>query len=530
MANGLLSTPTFTDSPNLHTFTNIKSRGFAPTRTYPEAHLHMGYINTDTNVRTYIWNGTTSDISITNITSTGTIEGISPSLIIFPQTVSANSSVEITFLVEALVGPLEYDATFTIHTSAGTEDVRLSGLRAAYVAGDGYTGLLKHNWATGLTETYEWFTEVLTSYDRTEQRMQRRQIPRRTVSWELLETGTARRKLESALYARTIQWLFLPLWYDVIPVAASVNIGETSISAAPDGYSFYIEGSLFITDGTTYESCIITGIASDSITVASAIQNSYQSSKTYIVPAYYFELKDGANMTHHTDNTSTSNMDLRVKVPVLPTLNEVWDTYKTHLIFPFEPDFMAINSGLSYWWDRLSNGKTDKVFIKSAEPIHKRSITVACTGREDIVKYKDLLHTLKGKVTPFWLPTHTSDVELAVDITSGDTSIYINDILYTAYWEDSFMRSVIAITTRDQNVTYFEITATIINPLNATQEILTLQDAATASIAIEDIVDIRFMELVRLDTDVISITWDTNTHITSTLPVISLHDDQARIL
>ena len=169
----------------------------------------VGYVTKDTFFIMYLWNGSATDGVLTSITEDDGAEGITWDSTV-PIVIHSNESLRIIITV-SIDGPLAFTGLLTFVSSCNTIIFTVTGTRAPHLSGDTGYIFLPHNWENGLDETLTWKTDVMIAYDRTEQRMQLRDIPRRSWDIQLIAEGDFRRKLEAYLTMRITKYLFTPI-------------------------------------------------------------------------------------------------------------------------------------------------------------------------------------------------------------------------------------------------------------------------------------------------------------------------------
>lgn len=499
----------------------------------PNSFRECGYVRADQWYHFKMYNGTDTATIVTGVNETSA-DGITyhPTFtggsFTFPFNIDPRKYIDIYFCVSP-IGDLDFLSTLEIVTSADNQTVVFKGIRPPYVPGEGIIGLLTHNWASGLSESREWRTDIMVTKNRTEQRMQLRIIPRRYYDWEGLIEGTNRQIYENMLYSRNILWYLLPIWHELTLTTQDSVIGATEIYVDVAKYEFFVDRPVFIYDHTgEYEQKTISLISNDKIQISTPLVKAYPAGSS-IVPGNYFESVNAPTITHNTSQISTFSAKLKTVYADSPEVTVSFPTYENHPIFPFEPNFINVVSSIEHAWDILDTGNTREVYADSQEPIHSRSIEVLLFNRDDIYTWFQFVYQLKGRLTPFWVPVQSDDLTLDEPITPAEMNIYVKKNNYTAHWEGSFMRRTIEITTKSGATYIRNITGSMVNPLNISQEILEISGSLGVSLNLEDILDIRFLELVRLQSDSIKTSWVTTTQLRGVIPILSLANQQITV-
>jgi hypothetical protein len=127
---------------------------------------------------------------------------------------------------------------------------------------------------------------------------------------------------------------------------------------------------------------------------------------------------------------------------------------------------------------------------------------------------------MQGRLSEFWCPNWQRDLELTSDTPSGGDALNIRRIDYDTTYADLIGRTDVAIRLRDKNILLREITGSAI--LSASLEQLQVLPAFEAGLFRSEIAQISWLELMRLATDDVTISWDTAEVCRVSLPLLSL--------
>ncbi len=496
---------------------------YNPHQTMPELLFEVGYCIVAQQFVVYLTNGCIANLSLLSITSTGAlgidiIEGDAPA------TILPRESRKIVFDL-TLDGPLLFDALFTITTNQGNRFVRFRGQRAPTVS-DSVDIFLEHNWINGLTERREWKTDILTAYDRTEQRIQLRDSPRRFYNFSDLKTGTDKQYFDTLFMGRAYTWYLIPMWHEVTPVTTPVTAGATTIFADVSKLEYTPERPIYIFYGDVKSRLDIQSVAVDSITLLTTVTQDYPMG-SYIVSANYFRHIENPKFLYNTNTLATPELSmLGFYTDELSDVHYTADVYNTWDVLPIDIHFESVSTTTSFHETKYDNGNIIETVVKSQEPYRKRTLTMKALDRNEIYTLICFLYTLKGRLRSFWAPTYTDDITITTNILATDTQLTINNIDYNLIWFGSYMRSFIEVRMHNGTIYRREITAAQAHATDTTLEFITIDSAFGVDITPDDISTISFFELVRLDTDTLTFNWQTSAVLQVQLPVVTLHAAQ----
>jgi hypothetical protein len=150
---------------------------------------------------------------------------------------------------------------------------------------------------------------------------------------------------------------------------------------------------------------------------------------------------------------------------------------------------------------------------------------VHLASRQAIADFLAFLSRRKGRVAPFWCPSRVSDLKLLVDMGPSESVMTVENCGYSNLVNRSTVRQDVYIRLGSGTAICRQITACQVDPLDETQELLTLDSAVGVTVDIGDIRCLSFLESCRLDQDRVEIGWLTNQVATCALTRIAVPED-----
>lgn len=145
------------------------------------------------------------------------------------------------------------------------------------------------------------------------------------------------------------------------------------------------------------------------------------------------------------------------------------------------------------------------VFDIAGLAIPTQSVTVTADGREEAAELRSLIYWLDGMRGVLWLPTYQQDLRVVANIGSSATQITVAACNYTLDVAMALNRRDIRIETWGGAV-YHRRIIDCAAPGDGT-ELLTIDSALGATVAVADIKRISFLQLVRSDSDIFELAW-----------------------
>jgi len=519
MATGKLLTLTPIGIPGLsERTTDLSAQGYTSHATHAK---DVGYVTSDVKLVAFLYNGNTSSSSLTEIDGNNDADGIiwdaTP-----PDAIGAMSSQKVVITITA-DGPLEYTAQLAFISSCLIDPIlTITGTRAPQLSGDiGYL-LFPHNWEDGLDELLAWKTDVMIAHDRTEQRVQLRFLPRRSWDLRLLVSGAQRRKLETWLGMRKTRYMFAPIWRDAVQLKTPISAGE-SIASIEESCDNYVNGTTIVvwSDWETMEIRSISGHGENYLSVDSPFLRDWPAG-AMLAPARYCLSLDGRRVNRFTEDVG----DYRIRLMATddgwePQSSVTPDTYQSLPVCPFTPTWEDGDEGYDNKWVSLDNDTGVLEFdVQSEEPVFSRSARFLVIGRDSINTMLAFLKERAGRLAPFWLPANDRGFELAAEADADATTITIEPIDYEYALSESPAREHIELRTTDGTIIRRQILD--VATLPSGDEQLILGESLPMAISTATLNRCAWLELVRLDSDEITIHWVTPECIEITVPVLVL--------
>lgn len=288
-----------------------------------------------------------------------------------------------------------------------------------------------------VTETLEWATDVMISANDTEQRA------------SILLAARQRIKM-TVVYDEAVQWqrahnvVFdwmprvwgVPIWWEQRPLSAAAVSGQAFLNVNTASGDFRIGGLVMIIDTTdgTFEAFEIDTFTSGQINLTSLVQNDYAAS-AMVMPVRSGYLSSTPNGSRKLNNMES----LSVEFLTLDNIDMSDTTGATMLngrVLLDDPN--ASGNSLAETWSRditVIDGKSGRVFQST---LIDRSRMHTKKGWElnslaDTWRIRKLLHSFRGNMNTFYLPTFRADFTLVEDITGGATSFRVLNNGYTQF-------------------------------------------------------------------------------------------------
>ncbi len=389
------------------------------------------------------------------------------------------------------------------------------------------------NWISDLTETLDWKTRVLDSKSGAEQRMAMRLSPRRMFEYEVLRTESERTFLELMLHRFGGSDVMLPLWHDAGRLTAEVTSGATTLPVDTTFREFVVGGYAWLQGASAFEGerVEIEAISDTELTIAAPGTTSAWSARAKVFPMRRARMTDQPDLERLSSRIMTSSIRFEL------TRANDWDgefifsLYRDNPVLTLRPEE---GSGLAYGRDRRVERLDNETGLTASLDVSERAFGRQeyrwwLKGREKHAEHRDLLYALQGRYKAVWVPTFNDDLFLAEAITVGATEITVNQAGYTVLGAVMPGRRDIRIELKSGTTYHRRVTA--LGAPVAGFDVLVLDSAIPANVALADVVRISFMDIYRLDQDVIEIAHraDTDGLATSTATFRAFSDTRLEL-
>lgn len=223
----------------------------------------LGFVFSDQNIAVELWNTSDRARQLTGVSVTGP-DGVSVSnSYSLPKSMPVGASYTYTVTVSASGSPVINNTVTWTYTGLTAADITLTGSRLVPFA-------LSPDWDAGIVEHAIYYTDVMTAYDGTEQRVQLLAKAQRGFDYTMMTEGQLDVALMTALlYGWQSKIYGVPVWTELQRTTAQTTAGSSTISVDTTNMDLSAGFVMLWTDMRTWEAFQVTGYTSSSISVAS---------------------------------------------------------------------------------------------------------------------------------------------------------------------------------------------------------------------------------------------------------------------
>ncbi len=382
------------------------------------------------------------------------------------------------------------------------------------------------DWSAGVVERLEWSTDVMESYNGTEQRRSLRLYPRRVMEFTPFAMDTDRRLLESTLFGWGPKPFAVPVWPDVVKLTSTLLVDSYSIPINTVGRSFNIGAFALIHNPSLNDNEIVEveSIATNSLTLKRATVKEWPVG-TDIYPAHSMYLKQQPTLTRGTRYASFGRTVFETENPSVWATDHGMTTYRGYPVYEFRPNWVK---DPEFRFDRkvaLFDSGTGLIHRDEEATIAFPYYTMDYTpqGRSQINTWRKAMQALKGRFGSMWVSTDASDFKMVAPLLNSEVEIDVAAMGFNTFVAGQVGRKDVRIELTNGSVYYRRIINYAV--VDETTERITLDSVLGVDVYPQDMVSISFMFLARLDTDVVELAWWNGDVVNSTLTFKGFKND-----
>jgi hypothetical protein len=388
--------------------------------------------------------------------------------------------------------------------------------------------LIPMDYESPMQETMSFLTNIIPGLSGTEQRIALRKQPRQLYDVLYKLDGNDRQRMQALLMDWQANLFGFPVQNELIYTTAAVSIGATSYPVTgADDIDLRVGGlAVIITDANTFDVITITAKTDTLISASDPSLNAYAAGSK-IMPL----------RTAHIQRMVSGSMSQK-NLETFKVLFEVFDN-DTGAVTGSTGSYSTFNGKVLFDGCNMVNGdmpeeykrriyridnKTGVVHVGSTWDRGKRSHQkgFVLRDRAEILEFRKLMHSLRGRQISFYIPTFNDDLEVKASLGVGTDTMDIERIEYERLVQSREPKITFKITFTDGTSLIREVQSAA--GVDATTERLTLDTTWPSTRPASEVRRVEFYELVRFDADNIVIQYPRIGLATCQMPVVQVFD------
>lgn len=366
------------------------------------------------------------------------------------------------------------------------------------------------NWAKGLSEAFQFGTDVMISVGTTHSMHTSWRVePLRTISFEVLGYDQGRRIADNLLAGHSGPWE-LPLWQDFQWLFNAVEEDANEIMCRTEGFDFVVGGRAVLYSGPNFWKIVeIEEIREDRLVLTEEVGTAFGAG-VKLIPTRSAMLQSPPEEVMFTDTASTRRVSFLIEdANPWPALEDL-TMYREYPVLERIPNEVEDPTNK---YERMLQGvdydtTTPFTYDLANQAIKSQKTGWLLHGRESHTWFRSLIYMLDGKRVPMWVPSFNSDLQLIADVLADSPTIEVEWCGYTQFGFGRHNRQDVRIQLSNGTVLYRRI---VDASESGNSEFLELDESISSDIVLwEDVVKVSIMMLATLAHDEVEIEHDTS--------------------
>lgn len=416
-------------------------------------------------------------------------------------------------LAVSAIGPATVDAVYTFDFDNRDYLMEVTGIRVI-----GWRW--EPNWSPGIRERLAWLTDVMTSYDSSEQRRPLREWPRQYWEFTFDLTDNERRIFQNVLHNWGARIWALPIWPDLDVLTTTVAAGSTTFPVDTRTRQ-YREGELIILISPAndrHETLEVDSFTDTEVTTTQPSTLEWGPG-TRVYPARLAKLENAPQLSAWLRNYSYGSAQFRCEDGAsFDSLTESV-TYRGYPVLTDEPEWRSDPSVAYARKQSIIDLEIGRVTtVDEAEiPWEIFANNWVCLNRTEADRMRKWLYARRGRAKSLWVPTFMDDLVVKETITDVATNIDFENCGIAPYGNQEIGRRDIRIELVDGTVFYRRIANPVV--IDDETERVSIDTPLGVTVTPAEVLRVSWMALCRLDADSIEIAWS-NTYICESLMML----------
>ena len=415
-------------------------------------------------------------------------------------------SVDLRILLSSQ-GSSKLDGSFVMRFSNGdTLSVNIRGSRLILWN-------IRPNWTNTIKEQFEYKTDVLTSYNKKEQRRGFMTQPRRRYSYVANPNANVLMNLRNIIHGWHDKPFMLPIWWQPAKLERVTRQGSKQIILTDnEQYDFVKGGSLVLwIDEFTNEVCEIKEINGNRIEFDAPVSRDYYPLNTTVYPCVQTRLNDEFELTNLTSTAGELHIEMNAVMQAMrikmPDDLQADATFKGIEVLERKPNWADdVSETYNGAFGVLDYGYgVRQYYSRNVPSLVVRKMEFLAANISEIRWWKAFIQRQKGALKSFIVPTHTFDAILVDDVAVNATQLVFRDDYLSTVVKESAERKYLRVKTAEK-VYYFTIKS-LRN--SADTVVVTLNETVPELIRAKDVQHIQFMQRMRFASDNVEIEYVT---------------------
>lgn len=361
------------------------------------------------------------------------------------------------------------------------------------------------NWKSSVNEQFEYKTDILTSYNKKEQRRSLMTHPRRRISYSANPRREILTELRNTIHGWHDKEFSMPLWWQSTTLSKPIASGSNKITVQ-DSLLEFVKGGLVVLwrDGSYTDTLMIDSVDGNVITTESLISKNFQVGDR-VFPAARMRLSQEALLNALTSRVGAIDVEMTGDFRGIPMPEQAPSAIKINGVEVLDKKPNWVNTPTERYAaviDTVDYGYgLEQVYNRGVPSLAQRELTFVAKTPSEITWWRAFIHRQRGALKSFFVPSYTNDAIVAFDIVENSHLMTIRGESLANIVNASKDRKYMRIVTKSK--TYYRTIDNV--KLNGENSTITFTEAFDANIPIGNIIEVNFMQRMRFAGDDIAI-------------------------
>jgi hypothetical protein len=363
-------------------------------------------------------------------------------------------------------------------------------------------------WDKRVIETLSWKTNIITSYNGSEQRIGLMREPRKTIQFDITTNNQETQKLDSIMMNWLARPFAIPVWQDITPLVTQATIGTSVLEIDTIGRDFVVGNSVAIFESfEDIETGEVTAVTDTEITLRLPLLATHPKGVS-VYPIRIGRLPDKQSMGFLTPKVDTAKMVFNVTKNENVAATEAAGVYRTLPILEERPNYSAeITTEYASKVQIIDNQLAEPYVDLETDFIQTTSaFTWVKTTKAGMQSLREMLHARRGRKEPIWVPTWKNDLTLVNGEVSGAALLVVKPHDRTLHVDGLYSRRDIMVLKTNGDRFYCRVSSS--SDEGSTEE-LALDTPLPFDLPLNEVALICYIEICRLSSDTVEIEWIT---------------------
>ncbi len=380
---------------------------------------------------------------------------------------------------------------------------------------------------TGVTEDIEYKTGVMLSKDGSETRTAERNMARQSFGMKYLLDSIDPQQyanLQALIIGQSGIPLGVGMWQQTRKITADANSGDLAVSVDTTGMDLRDgDFAMLWSEWNVTEIVKIVSLTDDTITIDSPLEDTWTTADTYLVPIQLCVAKDNVAVERYQNNTTQTTIQWESQDQTELASSALYSTLYLGTPVLDDPHLMSgstLTDSLTSNMTTIDSGTGIRQYITDKPTMRSTTKRWDVETMEDTMALRRFFYWAKGKQKTFYVPTHQDDITPRPGQLIGTTGTTIPVMVtqgYAQHYELADPYKHIQITLHDGSIHYREIVE--IASGTTSDSIVIDSTLGITDLNTDDIKQICFLQLTRLNADKVTLTHSGQGRVTTSVPL-----------